>query len=71
MEEYESKRTKDVDANDVSIEIKDCSFSWGFRVKDDQKYNARGKVQIDVDDKPVIKNLNFHLKKNDHMIVVG
>ena len=47
MEEYKSVREKDVDPEDVSIEVKDSSFSWGFRVAEDQTGNkVRGGVLI-------------------------
>ena len=47
MEEYRSVRERDVNYEDVSIEVKNSSFSWGFRVAEDQTENkVRGKVLI-------------------------
>lgn len=72
MEEYKTVREKDVDADSVIVEVKDSAFSWGFRVKEDQKGNTvRGKVLIEEDEQPIIKEMNFTLQRNDHMIVVG
>lgn len=72
MEEYTSKRERDVDPDDVMIEVKDSAFSWGFRVKEDQKGNkVRGKVLIEMDEQAIISDVNFTLRKNDHMIIVG
>lgn len=74
MEEYKSERKVDVHPDDVIVEVKDGSFCWGFRVKEDQKGNEkgrRGKVEIEKDDKPIIENISLNLKKGDHMIIVG
>ena len=72
MEEYKAVREKDVHPDDVTVDVRDSSFSWGFRVKEDQKDNkVRGKILIEEDEQPIIKGMNFTLKKNDHLIVVG
>lgn len=72
MEEYKSERETDVDFENVVVEVKNSAFSWGFRVKEDQKGNTvRGKVLIEEDEQPIIKDINFTLRKNDHMIIVG
>lgn len=72
MEEYKTIREKDVNAEDVIVDVKDSAFSWGFRVKEDQKGNTvRGKTLIDKDEQPIIMGLNFTLKKGDHLIIVG
>lgn len=54
------------------IDAKDCAFSWGFRVKENQQQgNKRAYVDIEEVSKPVIRNLNFKLAYNDLMIIVG
>ncbi len=35
MEEYKRNRQTECDPKDVSIQVNNCSFSWGFRVKED------------------------------------
>jgi hypothetical protein len=35
MEEYKRKRITDCDSKDALIEVNNCAFSWGFRVKED------------------------------------
>lgn len=71
MEEYRRNRQTECDPKDVSIQVNNCSFSWGFRVKEDQKKANRGNVLIEEDEKPIISEIDFKLKYNDHLIVVG
>ena len=75
MEEYERERVQRVLPDDTLVEIKDGSFSWGFRVKENQaeakKGKERGKVLVEDLAGSIIDNVNFSLKKNDHMIIVG
>ena len=47
MEEYESSRDTDVKPEDVSIEVKNGGFSWGFRVKENQAGTTTGKIAIE------------------------
>ena len=71
MEEFQTVRERDVKPEDVKIEIKDGSFSWGFRVKDNQDEAKRGKVLIEDLKDPTISKINLSMKQGDHMIVVG
>lgn len=73
MEEYACERLRDVEPENVLLEVQDASFSWGFRVKEDQtdEKKARGSMLIETDDKAIISNVNFKLTGREHMIVVG
>lgn len=57
----------------MSIQVKDGAYAWGFRVKEDQSSpdKARGSVLVEELEDPVIKDINFELKYNDLIIVVG
>lgn len=71
MEENLVTRQTDVKPEDVCVEVENASYSWGFRVKDDQGGAQRGKVLIESEDKTIISDVNFSLKHNDLMVVVG
>lgn len=70
MEEFVTKRVKQVTNDQVIAEVIEGSFSWGFRVKEEQKL-ARGQVDIEETENPIIENINFSMKKGELMIVVG
>jgi ABC-type multidrug transport system fused ATPase/permease subunit len=62
-------------SDDVSIEFKDASFSWGYRVKENQDKEKikrqRQRVQVESSDEQILKGLNFKLDKQDLLVVVG
>ena len=70
MEEYQPSRI--TDGKEVSIDIKDASFSWGFRVQQDKKVTAsRKKLEVEQDDEPTIKHVNFNITSGDLVVIVG
>ena len=72
MEEHQSLRKADIEnLDDAKIILENCSYSWGFRVKEDQKDSKRAKVMIEYDSRVIVKGLNFDLKKGELMVVVG
>ena len=71
MEENQVTRDTKCSPEDVSITVKDGTFSWGFRIKETQAGAARGKTLIETEQKPVISEVNFSLKKDDLLVVVG
>jgi len=75
MEEHNiTRHEKPMGENeDAIVEIKDGSYSWGFRVKENQvdDKKARQSVLVEEAKDAIIKDINIDLKKNDHMIVVG
>ena len=72
MEEHQSLRKADIEnLDDSKIILENCSYSWGFRVKEDQKDSKRAKVMIEYDSRVIVKGLNFDLKKGELMVVVG
>jgi len=40
MEEFESKRITNVAKEEVEIKVENCSYAWGFRVKEQEKKGA-------------------------------
>lgn len=72
MEEHQSLRKADIEnLDDAKIILENCSYSWGFRVKEDQKDSKRAKVMIEYDSRVIVKGLNFDLKKGELMVIVG
>ena len=72
MEEHsKSRKSSNIPSNDVKVHFQNCAFSWGFRVKENQKESKRAQVMIVVEDKPIINDLDFTLKSGDLMVVVG
>lgn len=70
MEEYQPSRI--TDGKRVSIDIKDASFSWGFRVQQDKKVIAsRKKLEVEQDDEATITNVNFNVTSGDLVVIVG
>jgi ABC-type cobalamin/Fe3+-siderophores transport system ATPase subunit len=51
--------------------LEDCAYSWGFRVKENQKDSKRAQVLIEEETKVVVSGLNISLKTGDLMVVVG
>ena len=70
MEEYRISRVTDGQGC-RSIEAKNCSFSWGFRVKEDQANSKLNRVLIEEQEHPVIKDVNFKLVPGNLMVVIG
>lgn len=71
MEESKITRETRVAAEDVMIEAENCSYAWGFRVSEEQVKNTREKVKTEERNEPIITDVNFKLKQNDLMVVVG
>ena len=71
MEECKIEKITNVAPQDVSIEMKDCAFSWGFRVAESQAGALRGKVLIEERNDTVIEDINFNLKHDDLLVCVG
>ena len=81
MEEHQSTRITDiVKPEDVHMNLVDASFSWGFRVSEDQvdkdvqnktKSQSQITVKVDTIDEPIISDLNFELKHDDLLVVIG
>jgi ABC-type transport system involved in cytochrome bd biosynthesis fused ATPase/permease subunit len=55
----------------VSVEIENASFSWGFRVNENQADAKRGGVAVQEAKEAVISEMNFKLKHDDLLVVVG
>ena len=52
--------------------MKNASFKWGFRVSNDQSTKTAGAaVKLDEIDEPTIYNLNFDMKSDSCMMIVG
>ena len=44
MEDNQSNRIKDIkNSKDATVQLVDCSFSWGFRIKEDQNLKETAK----------------------------
>jgi hypothetical protein len=73
LEEHEMKRI--TNEKEPVCEVKDGSFSWGFKVKEDQSFakksNQRSIIDVQEFNKPIVSELNFSLKSGDLMVVVG
>ena len=72
MEEQQPQRITSIEPEEVMIEARNCAFSWGFRVKENQEQqNKQGYVDIEEVSKPIVSNVNFNLKFNDILVIVG
>jgi ABC-type transport system involved in cytochrome bd biosynthesis fused ATPase/permease subunit len=71
MEEATCARDTSVAQNEVSIQIDDADFSWGFKVQENQE-EAKGGRKLTQDDlKAVIGGVNLKLSSDDLLVVVG
>ncbi len=72
MEEQKRESVSSVPKDQVQIYFKDCSFSWGFRVKEVQSSNvARGYVETQNETQPILSGINLDLKQKGLVTVVG
>lgn len=71
MEEYRKTRKEDVEPGEVGITIKEGAFGWGFRVKEVQEGKKAFKTELEKVEEPTISKLNFDLKYNSLLMVVG
>lgn len=71
MEEKKMNRDTLVPSEFVEVTAKNASFTWGFKVKEDQSEAKLGKVDIVEDDSTVINGIDFSLRSGDLMVVVG
>ena len=74
LEEFESKRSLNVDRTKPAVKIENGKYAWGFRISDNQKQNMRvshSKVEVENTDTPVLRNINLNLASNDLLVVVG
>lgn len=71
MEESNITRDTKVDTEDVTIEVENCAYAWGFRVSEEQQANTRIKIATEERSEAIIEDVNFKLNYNDLMVVVG
>ena len=73
-EELTCDREIIVPPTEVSIKINNASFGWGFKIAEGaQNQNIKTSAQIKIEEvsEPYIVDINFDLKYNDLLVVVG
>ena len=74
MEEFKSANETEVPQGQAGVTMKDASFKWGFRVSLDQSKGSKtagASVAVDEIDEPTIYNLNFDMKSDSTLMIVG
>lgn len=74
MEEHKSTREDRVVAGKPAIEIKDGDYAWGFRISENQEKMKKAnmaKLDVQLVDEAVIKDINIRLMPEDLLVVVG
>jgi len=71
MEEYKVTRITSEPEEQSEVTFAKCSFSWGFRVKENQAGSKLSRVLIEAEDKPIISEVNFSLRPKDLLVVIG
>ena len=57
MEEHKKERVEDIGKNEACVKLEDASYTWGFRVKENQnamKKQNKARLDIEVSDLPVL-----------------
>lgn len=71
LEECEYKKDTQVAKEDVTIELNNASYGWGFRISEDQTQAKRGKQITESEERVVIADLDVKLAHDDLLVVVG
>jgi ABC-type polysaccharide/polyol phosphate transport system ATPase subunit len=71
MEEFKKERIENVSYEEVGVKIENSAFSWGFRVKEDQAKKSGVQTLVEVIEIPTLQNINFELKNNGLLMVIG
>ena len=75
MEEHDADRISKTNSTEVHVKLKNASFSWGYRVKDDQEEgkNAKQRARLLVEEvkAPILSDIDLDLVDNGLVVVVG
>jgi len=71
MEEHTTERITFIDnEKDAYIKLSNASFSWGFKVKENQN-SKKAILEMEEVSEPALRDINLDLKHDDLIIVVG
>ena len=71
MEEFQKERIENVAPEECGVKFSNSAFSWGFRVKDDQEKKSGFSTLVEEIETPTLSNLNFELKHDSLLMVIG
>ena len=71
MEEFKKERLENVTYDEVCVDLQNSSFSWGFRVKEDQAKKTGVQTLVEEIETPTLQNLTFSLAKDGLLMVIG
>ena len=61
--------------DETAVQIKDGSYSWGFKIKKDEVIDKnkalKDRLDLEEDTTAVLSEVNIDLKYNDTLVVVG
>jgi len=72
LSEHQSTRQVANTPEEVCIKVTDGSYSWGFKVRKDKNQSAlKDRLDLEEDQTAVLSDVNFELKHDDTLVVVG
>lgn len=71
MEEYTKNRVENLEPHESGVKIDNASFTWGFKIKDDQDTKSALKLQLDKLERPTLEGVNFEMKHDGLLMVAG
>ena len=74
MEEHKKERIEEIGEKEACVKLEDASYTWGFRVKENQsqmKKQNKARLDLEMDDLPVLSDINLDLKHDSLLVVVG